>query len=376
MKMDRLDDILRAYVAEGEDTADKVLGAAFVVVNKDGIVYQGAAGRIGFDTASRPFAVDSFTWVASLTKLVTATCVMQLVEAGTIGLDDDVRPLVPELGRLQILRGFGGDDEPVLEDNVLPITLRHWCEKVGHPVRYTDWSIGDISMPLLVEPGQGWIYGTGLDWAGLVLERVTGQGLGEYMQAHIFDPLAMSDTGFWPDKLPQTASRSVDWSRRRAGSTTLEPMEQLTPVTHEMESGGGGLYSTARDYARFLGAFLSGRLVSEATMQLMFSPQLDAVQKEALNEMIYRPGLHNAAAPEFPTGLELDHGISGAINMQDVPGKRLKGSLMWSGMSNSHWWIDRQTGIATVLVLNVYPMGDAVVARLYDALERAVYADA
>lgn len=101
---ERLDDILRAHVAEGEDTADKLLGAAFVVLNKDGIVYQGAAGRINFDTASRPFDVDSFTWLASVTKLVTATCVMQLVEAGTIGLDDDVRPLVPELGRLQILR--------------------------------------------------------------------------------------------------------------------------------------------------------------------------------------------------------------------------------------------------------------------------------
>lgn len=252
--------------------------------------------------------------------------------------------------------------------------LAKWCEKVGHPTRWTDWSIGDISKPLVLMPGQGWIYGTGLDWAGLVLERVTGQGLGEYMQVHVFDPLTMSDTGFWPEKLPQTASRSVAWCRRRAGSSTLEPTERITPATHEMESGGGGLYSTARDCARFLGSFLDGRLVSEATMRLMFSPQLNAVQRKALNETVYRPNPQRAMGTGFPKGLKLDHGISGVINMEDVPGKRLKGSLTWGGICNSRWWIDRQTGIAAVFIVNILDTGDAV--RLYDALERAVYADA
>lgn len=89
-----------------------------------GTVYDGAAGRIGFGADSTPFAGDSFTWVASLTKLVTATCLMRLVERGDVALDEDVRGRVPELGRLQILCGFDGDGAPVLEDNDRPITLR------------------------------------------------------------------------------------------------------------------------------------------------------------------------------------------------------------------------------------------------------------
>lgn len=89
-----------------------------------GVVYSGAAGRIDFDTGSKLFQTDSFTWVASLTKIVTTTSLMQIIERGLVGLDDDVRPLVPELAAMQILRGFDADDKPILEDNARPITLR------------------------------------------------------------------------------------------------------------------------------------------------------------------------------------------------------------------------------------------------------------
>ena len=94
-------------------------------------MYDGAAGRIGFDAGSEPFASDSFTYVASLTKLVTTTCLMQLVERGDVALGDDVRGCVPELGRLQILRGFDGNDAPILEDNDGPVTLRHVIPLLG-----------------------------------------------------------------------------------------------------------------------------------------------------------------------------------------------------------------------------------------------------
>lgn len=88
-----------------------------------GILYQGAAGRIGKAVDSPSFSSVSSGWIASLTKIVTATSLMQIVERGLIQLDDDVRSLVPELANAQILRGFD-DDKPILESNVNPITLR------------------------------------------------------------------------------------------------------------------------------------------------------------------------------------------------------------------------------------------------------------
>lgn len=86
-------------------------------------MWSGSAGRSRMDPSSRSFGTDTFTWIASASKLITTTCVMQIVEQGKIGLDDDVRPLVPELAAMQILRGFEGD-EPILEDNTRPITFR------------------------------------------------------------------------------------------------------------------------------------------------------------------------------------------------------------------------------------------------------------
>ncbi|GKT94531.1 beta-lactamase-type transpeptidase [Colletotrichum tofieldiae] len=120
-----LDAILANYTAAGDNTKDRILGAAFIVVNKDGVLYSNSAGRIDFAADARPWELDSFTYVASMTKLITSTAIMQLVERGLVGLDDDMRTIVPQLAGMQILRGFHGDEQPILEDNDTPITLRH-----------------------------------------------------------------------------------------------------------------------------------------------------------------------------------------------------------------------------------------------------------
>lgn len=89
-----------------------------------GIIYSGSAGRTGIDANSPKFDGDTLTYGASITKLLSATCIMQLVEQGKISLDDNMRPLVPELDKMQILREFTAEGQPVLEDNPRPITLK------------------------------------------------------------------------------------------------------------------------------------------------------------------------------------------------------------------------------------------------------------
>lgn len=215
--------------------------------------------------------------------------------------------------------------------------LTKWSKKVGRVANNLQWSRQGFLTPLKFAPGDGWWYGSALDWAGLVLEHVTGQSLGQYMQQHVFDPLGMNDTGFWPERLPQTKTRTIAWSYRDPTTSALAPGKPPIPVEHEMESGGSGLFTTADDYARFLHAMLQGKLLSEATMADMFAPQLNQQQSNMMESVCYHPDVRNAFAPEFPTGLRLNHGFGGVINMEDVPGKRRKGSLMWSGMCNSRW---------------------------------------
>lgn len=210
-----------------------------------------------------------------------------------------------------------------------------WSKAVGRKVNHLSFSLEGLTTPLKFPPGEGWVYGSSIDWAGLVLERVTGQTLGAYTQTHVFDPLGMHDTGFWPEKLPQTASRTAPSTRRTGAS--LAPFRPPLPKEHDLEGGGAGLYTTADDYGRFLRGFLRGRLLSEETMQAMFTPQLDGAQRGMLEATAYSAGVHPAFAPEFPAGLRISSGLGGLTNLEDVPGKRRRGSLMWSGAGNSRW---------------------------------------
>ena len=89
-----------------------------------GVVFQGGAGQETWQPNSPPYSSETVTWVASMTKLWTSVAMLQLVERNLLSLDQDIRPLVPEMGKPQILKGFSEDGSPVLEDNEAPITLR------------------------------------------------------------------------------------------------------------------------------------------------------------------------------------------------------------------------------------------------------------
>ncbi|KAK3386066.1 beta-lactamase [Podospora didyma] len=390
-----LDSILAKYAAQGDDTKDKLLGAAFVVVSKDGTLYQGAAGRIDIPPASPAFGADSFAFVASLTKIVTSTCILRAVERGLVGLDDDARGLVPALGEMQILRGFGEDGSPILEDNTKPITLRRllthtvglgydiadpdltrWSKAVGRTITNLSFTNEGFITPLKFAPGEGWYYGTAIDWAGRVLEKVSGRGLGEYMAEHVFKPLGMQDSTFRPLSLAErTKDRTAVFSYRDPATGLLKAGEPPIPLDPPVESGGAGLWTTAVDHIKVLQALLKadGSVLKKESVDELFRPQLDEVQHAMLEELsnAWRQGL----VPEFPAGTPINYGLGGIINTEDVPGKRRKGSMMWLGMCNTHWWVDRETSIGATLILNVQPHGDAVVNSLYDELELAVYGE-
>jgi hypothetical protein len=110
-----------------------------------------------------------------------------------------------------------------------------------------------------------------------------------------------------------------------------------TPEKHEIESGGGGMFTTASDYARFLRAFLKGQLVKEETMKQMQTPQLNETQVKLFQAIAFHPLVHNTFAPEFRPGTKITHGLGGMLNTEDVPGKRKAGSIAWSGILNSRW---------------------------------------
>ncbi len=201
------------------------------------------------------------------------------------------------------------------------------------------WSREEVSTPLRFPPGESWGYGVNTDWAGLVLEALTGRTLNDYMGEHIFRPLGMSDSGFRRAQLPQTARRTVRAALRNPKTGELSDASTwVMPTDHELDSGGGGLFTTARDYATFLRGLLAGRVLGGETFREMLRPQLDDAKAGYLKAIAFHPSVHNTCAPEF-TGepLPLNHGLGGLLNMVDVPGKRRAGSMAWSGMHNCRW---------------------------------------
>ncbi|EAQ83745.1 hypothetical protein CHGG_10149 [Chaetomium globosum CBS 148.51] len=401
---EKLDSILKSYVADGTATKDKLLGASFVVVGKDGPIYQGSAGRTRVDPSSPPFQTDSITWVTSMTKLVTTACLMHLVSRGLVTLDEDLRPRVPELAALPILKGFAPDGEggekdsgaPLLEPNTHPITLRQllthtaglgtnpgdpdlmrWAAWAGVTDNVASCTIAGWATPLKFAPGAGWYYGTGPDWAGQTLERVTGVSLGEYLREWVLEPLGMDGTGFFRGRVVGEGKkdRFVPISERDGETGELSERAEMFPAEPQYEAGGAGLYTCAGDYAKVMQAVLKGLdgegILKKEVVDEMFRPQLDETQRAWLRGILWEFG----SGAELPEDTPVDYGIGGTINMEDVEGKRRKGSMMWSGMCNSRWWIDRETGIGAAMFVNVFPYKDPNVLKMYDELERAVYAE-
>jgi CubicO group peptidase (beta-lactamase class C family) len=334
-------------------------------------LYSKALGKLNYESDSPPFTTDSVCWIASMTKLLTAVSVMQLVEKEKIGLGDDLGNLIPQLSEVEILKGFEDDGKPIMEKKTKPITLRYssraqvsryvltncsnllthssgfaydaansdlmkWATAMGRTENCMTHSLEGFTFPLKFQPGDGWVYGVGIDWAAHVVETISGVTFEEYMEEHIFKPLGMSSTTFRMPKRPDLAERRAPIGYRAAPGGPLGAGPTPIPDSPSMPSGGAGVYSTADDYAKVLVALLTdgGGLLMPESVQQLRDPQLPD-SKYLMAE--FHGSWHAAICPEYPIGIQANYGLGGALNLEDLPQKRRKGSMMWSGMANTHW---------------------------------------
>jgi CubicO group peptidase (beta-lactamase class C family) len=217
-----------------------------------------------------------------------------------------------------------------------------WSHSIGRTATCLDYTIEGWSVPMKFPPGEGWYYGGATEFAGLAVERITGQNLDEYMRETVFKPLGMEDTTFYRESMTdKVAARTAPCMMRNPETGGLAETDWVVPVQPELLSLGSGLYMTAKDHAKALQSLLrslaggGGGLLKTGTVQEMFRPQLSESQRGVLKAVTDM--FHDNMVPEFPRGMPLDHGISGIINLEDCPGKRKKGSMMWQGMANGHW---------------------------------------
>jgi methyl acetate hydrolase len=380
----QIDEVLKTAVGRGD-----VPGVVAMAATRDGPVYQGAFGKRSLPNGPAMTA-DAVFWIASMTKAITSTAAMQLVEQGKLSLDGPIAAVLPELAAPQVLDGFDAAGEPRLRPARRPITLRHlithtagFVYDIWHAdmLRYREGAgIPDIfscknaalMLPLAFDPGDRWEYGINIDWIGKAVERVSGEKLGEYFAEHLFGPIGMQDTGF---KLtPERRARLVGMHARGADGA-LAPMEFELPQEPEFEMGGGGLYGTAADYLAFASVFLNqGRTRGRQVLQ---PETVRLMGANAMGELNVRP--LPAAPPysneaEFFPGMVKKWGLGFMISTEKVPGGRDAGSLAWAGLGNTYFWIDPAKSIAGVILMQLIPFADPQSLALFDGFEKAVYA--
>ena len=224
----------------------------------------------------------------------------------------------------------------------------------------------------MFDPGERWDYGIGIDWAGKMVEAVSGQQLGRYMKDNIFDPLGMGDTAF---RITPAMRERIATVHARGDDGAWIPMEFTVEQDPELEMGGTGLYSTVDDYLKFIrmilnkGAANGHRLLRPETVEAMSANSIGNSCVVKLSTAM--PPYSNDA--EFFPGMEKTWGLTFMINNEAAPTGRTAGSLGWAGLANSYFWIDPAKGIGGAYLTQILPFADEKSLPLYLDFETAVY---
>ena len=372
-----IDKVLSDAVARGD-----VPGVVAMVTDRNGVLYQGAFGVADVSTR-RPMTVDTIFRIASMTKPVTSLAAMQLVEQGRLSLDDPAEKYLPQLANLKVFETF---DSKTGTYTVRPAkrapTVRHMLtHTAGLGYNFTSPIVRDfkpaagetyVAGPLLFDPGEQWLYSSGIDWGGRIVEKLSGKSLETYFRDHIFGPLGMSDTSY---SVPDDRQRRMTLAHLRRPDSTFQVDPVQPPMLVAQPVGGGGLASTASDYVRLLqmvlnrGTLNGARIASPETIAAMGRNHIGSVGVRAVK----------TAMPERSSDFTFvadgrdKWGIGFMITADGKPGRRIAGSLSWGGLYNTYFWIDPTRGIAGVILMQYLPFSDSKALAVYDAFERAVY---
>ncbi|MET0273280.1 MAG: serine hydrolase domain-containing protein [Phenylobacterium sp.] len=356
-RLARLDAGMAKVVADG-----RVAGMTTLLARHGKIVSYKTYGskRLG----GEPMTKDAIFRIYSMTKPITGVAMMILFEEGKWRLDDPVTRYIPEFKDLKVVSRFDGNGKMTLEDMKRPPTMREIMSHTAgfgyglqdeHPVDklyrekevlgangLKDMIDRTAQIPLVYQPGTDWRYSSVVDIQGAIVERLSGQTLGQFMEQRIFKPLKMTDTAFYVPPAKASRLAAVYVGNRETGKIEEakaifdRPMPTfLTPPS--MESGGGGLVGTTMDYARFSQMILNKgeldgvRILSPASVELMGT---NVIPK---NVLVNSNGT---------TALRFNEAVGFGLDFQVVKDARAAGSLQgdgslsWGGAAGTWFWVD------------------------------------
>lgn len=350
-----LEAAMGAYVAEG-----RLYGIHTRLAHKGDVISDYYTGVRGLESQA-PIEGDTIYRIYSMSKPITGVAMMMLYEEGKFDLDDPVSKYVPEFENLKVLGGVNEDGSAILVDLERQPTMRQLMSHTSgfaYGLGGTDpansafrdqkiLSSPDLQtfvekvsgVPLLFQPGEAWFYSVGMDIQGHIIEKLSGQSFGEYLQSRLFSPLGMTDTGFYVPEADYDRFSEVYGFDPESGALVPVPYPtvQFRKETIALESGGGGLVSTMDDYARFSqmlvnqGELDGARVLKPETIELMRTNVLRDGQSLSLL---------GGNQGEVYNGLGMGLTFGTIEDPEAIPSKTPAGSFFWGGAASTWFWID------------------------------------
>jgi methyl acetate hydrolase len=379
-----IDGVLEAAVASGA-----VPNVAAIAADRDGVIYEGAAGpRIAGE--DDPVSVDTHFRIMSMTKMVATVAALQLIEQGKLDLDAPIAEYRPEFADLQVLEGFDGDTprlRPPASQATVKQLLTHttglsywfwnadivrWESATGTPNVLSGDNV-IFTAPLVADPGTRYEYGINTDWLGKVVEAAAGATLDQVTTDGILRPLGMNETAWIMSDAQRANSTPVHLRGEDGvwGATDIDLRQDP-----DYWAGGHGLHSTPRDYLKFQ-RMLLGDGTSPDGVQILSPETVDAAFTNQIGDLDFPAEIATAdpaSTHSFSAGPGYKWGYGLLLNTEDIPGMRRAWSGAWAGLLNTHFWVDRTTGVTGAIYTQFLPFVTPEAFGMYQDFERALYA--
>jgi CubicO group peptidase (beta-lactamase class C family) len=352
-RLARLDGSMQALV-----DARKVAGLVTILARHGKIVEAKTYGYADV-AGQKPMHKDTIVRIYSMTKPITGVAMMMLYEEGKWKPSDPIARYIPDFRDLKVYTGVDKDGKPTFDKPGHAPTMG---ELMSHSAGFTygyfgatpvdkmyqeadllnsptlQEFIGRVAkLPLLYQPGEGWVYSVSVDIQGYLVEKLSGKTFPNFLRERIFLPLGMKDTAFYvpAEKLDRVASIYQGDANPGVSPMPRDPGISQAPG---MPSGGGGLYSTASDYLRFAQMVLNGgelngvRLVAPSSIELMRTNHLS---DEVKNARKFGIGLY-----QMQPGLGFGYDFAILEDPLKLGSAAGKGSFLWDGIAGTWFWID------------------------------------